>query len=82
MKSEDGGTAFPHVNPVTAQTYNAGMTLRDWFAGQALQGLFAWSVERGIGNMLDPGDARAVDSLFAQAAYRIADAMLSQRKEN
>ena len=36
----DGGPAFPHVgNPQSGFDYIAmGMTLRDWFAGQALAG--------------------------------------------
>jgi hypothetical protein len=49
---DDGGSAFPQPlafdpangNPVTADMYFAkvsGMTLRDWFAGQALAGTCA-----------------------------------------
>lgn len=52
-----------------------GMTLRDWFAGQALAGMMAY-----------PGDARygswnnnaPVEEAAAQA-YRHADAMLAER---
>lgn len=42
------------------------MHLRDWFAGQALAGLIAPS------SRTDPG-------AFARDAYRIADAMLTER---
>jgi len=41
--NNDGGPAFPCSDIVTAngdvQTGGNGMTLRDWFAGQALVGL-------------------------------------------
>lgn len=55
------GPAFPN-SPVTS-----GMSLRDWFAGQALAGLASMSMH--------PGDRR----LAVEAAYQYADAMLAQR---
>ena len=49
-----------------------GMTLRDWFAGQALSGMaIPWNA--GPGPL---AQSRAV------AAYTIADAMLAAREEN
>jgi hypothetical protein len=48
-----------------------GMTLRDWFAGQALAGLVAWE---GIGNA---PDFHAMD---AGRCYAMADAMLAARE--
>ena len=60
---EDGGPAFPQVNETS------GMSLRDWFAGQALAGIVAnpkW-------DML-PLDQAAV------TAYIAADEMLARRK--
>jgi hypothetical protein len=71
-KTNDGGTAFPqHVINPTAESYsaasNAGMTLRDWFAGQVLIGL---SVRRE--GRTDAHDARN--------AYLLADAMLKARE--
>lgn len=64
----DGGFAFPSVggspDAGVAWRYH-GMTLRDWFAGQALAGLLANS-----GHF--PGNP-------AEAAYRYADAMLAAR---
>lgn len=44
-----------------------GMTLRDWFAGQAVTGLIAQTNEAMSA------------SLLAQEAYMVADAMLAQR---
>jgi hypothetical protein len=44
---DDGGAAFPNIPPCDANGHPAigyshlelGMTLRDWFAGQALNGV-------------------------------------------
>ena len=66
----DGGPAFPTTNEVGSRgeyrvEYRDGMTLRDWFVGQAL-----------AGGVCHPGDAACV----AADAYRIADAMLAVRE--
>jgi hypothetical protein len=59
----DGGPAFP--TPAGIQ-HNDGMTLRDYFAAAALQGLMASR------NFLDEYDGKYV--------YEIADAMLKARE--
>lgn len=51
-----------------------GMTLRDWFAGQVIAGLY--SVE-GLTN--DIGDD--VVEADARFSYRVADAMMEARKD-
>ncbi len=68
--SDDGGLAFPSAPEGYEPAH--GMTLRDWFAGQALAGILA---NEGVG--------RTVDTKLADAmhAYRMADAMLAARKE-
>lgn len=60
--------------PVTAgqQVYTTGMTLRDWFAGQALAGICGDGI---------PGSHHNPVST-ARAAYDYADAMLSTRNES
>ena len=63
--STAGGPAFPVVFEDSKSYY--GMSLRDYFAGQALMGFCAHS-----GGFLGPG-------AYADA-YRIADAMLAQRE--
>ena len=77
-----GGPAFP-LHPRMAETLgccpsasDAGMTLRDYFAAKAMQGLMgrAWQ---------DPATGNAPDNVFdlwAKAAYATADAMLKARK--
>jgi len=63
----DGGPAFP--TPAGIQ-HNDGMTLRDYFAAAALQGLLA-SIQP---NQLWSGDDVAI------TCYRTADAMLKARE--
>ena len=66
MKDRDGGPAFPgtavRIPPIV------GMSLRDWFAGQALSGLVVTADETSAGADLTTG-----------AAYEYADAMLKAR---
>jgi hypothetical protein len=69
--TNDGGPAFPvpdshHANGQVQYGAN-GMTLRDWFAGQALQGLLARA---------KTSDGGAI----AKDAYTLADAMFEARK--
>jgi hypothetical protein len=60
----DGGPAFP--GPETT-TNPQGMSLRDWFAGQALAGMLADHERNGY-----PKD-------YAKNAYLFADAMIAAR---
>lgn len=66
--SDKGGSAFPHE----AGRTNTGMTLRDYFAAKAMQGMLAYSSESG-----DWGNVKAY--YVAAGAYAIADAMLAER---
>lgn len=74
-EKHDGGPAFPQmqccdeegrISPVVID----GMSLRDWFAGLAMQGLIA-SNDPGAGDRLDE---------IPQYAYGIADAMIAARE--
>lgn len=68
---KDGGQAFPHLQPTDPQfAYSEnGMSLRDWFAGQALAGMLA-------NPALDRSYAMNLDS----AAYLIADGLIAARE--
>jgi hypothetical protein len=64
MNKETGGPAFPTGTGVTP--YNPGMTLRDYFAAKALQGILA--------------DSDCFWDGAAPLAYQYADAMLKARQ--
>ena len=64
MKKETGGPAFP------TGTAFQGMTLRDYFAAKAMQGILS-SPQYWIGE----------DSQLVNAAYELADAMLKEREK-
>lgn len=75
-KKANGGTAFPVV--VEDVISSDGMTLRDWFAGQAIGGMLASQyVSEHAG--LYKTDAEMVEGL-ALRSYQIADAMLAARE--
>jgi hypothetical protein len=71
-KINDGGPAFPSTIQYFPDDKNAneeqGMTLRDWFAGQALTGMVSYVVEG------------ATFENVAEDAYKAADAMLKARE--
>lgn len=77
-KINDGGPAFPvsserNANGEILWGFN-GMSLRDWFAGQALAGeLSAQNDSTGIWT------ERLFEKL-AERSYKIADAMLKARE--
>jgi len=78
-------SAFPWFedHPIHGSRGEAGMSLRDWFAGQALAGLLADDretpacVSRGPEGIEQERKAFACN--VAKAAYRFADAMLAAR---
>lgn len=65
---KDGGQAFPHGNP--EQGGDIGMTLRDYFAGQALAG----ATSNPLWDSTDWED-------IATLSYDAADAMLGARNK-
>ena len=61
-KRDTGGQAFP--KSVSGMGGNEGMTLRDYFAGQALLRIASFDIPGGI----------------SKRCYMIADAMLKERE--
>lgn len=69
LKPKDGGPAFPENVPTQHGNRSiGGMTLRDYFAAKAMQGLLASDV---VGPMHE----------FVGRAYEIADMMLKAREQ-
>ena len=62
---DDGGPAFPFAEATTDFSVSPGMTLRDWFAGQALS------------TMREP-EYTSFEKI-AGIAYKTADAMIAAR---
>jgi hypothetical protein len=69
------GVAFPgHYGP------NAGMSLRDWLAGQAIAGAVNASAETlGLFASLAEKQGRESPEIVASLAYELADAMIAER---
>lgn len=72
----NGGPAFPtmHIDCNGSGSIQGGMSLRDWFAGQALAGMLDFS---GAHSYQFADDAVALE--VATSAYEIADAMIRAR---
>ena len=69
MSKENGGPAFPVTGHWGAPNADRnGMSLRDYFAAKALQGLLADT------------NIKSSAEEFASRAYGVADAMLEARK--
>jgi hypothetical protein len=82
---DTGGPAFPlpaFVHPNThavesaaSYTGEGGMTLRQWYAGMALQGMLASGVQDAVSQ--ECGD---IPTRIAQHACRFADALIAAEK--
>lgn len=74
-KNENGGPAFPfdEKNSYDGSHYHSheGMSLRDWFAGQALAGF-----------VVRQSAAFSDAETGAKFAYRYADAMMAEREKD
>lgn len=67
MSKDDGGAALPRLVSMTGAPDQEGMSLRDWFAGMALSGLYADAST----------DLSCAD--HAELCFKQADAMLKER---
>ena len=98
----DGGPEFPRIQHICLNERNdtwgevfttPGMTLRDWFAGMALQGLLTQRQEKSDYGMSDEDGGIVYKGMFttnsrhgsdadeaARDAYEFADEMLAARE--
>ena len=74
MSKNDGGQAFPHGDMVHGGC--TGMSLRDYFAAKAMQGLILNEAEDGT---IGSGN---VQPALAELSYLIADSMLAERAKD
>ena len=72
---DDGGPAFPRPAVEYRCGPQEGMSLRDWFAGQALAGMMAHSDTN-----IDPDPTELV-KYMKYGPWLIADAMLAARSK-
>ena len=76
---KDGGPAFPHDKYTKREDgqwgvfASGGMSLRDWFAGQALPAVIRQC------NPLEKEFGETMPGMFARRSYEAADAMLAAR---
>jgi len=71
MTQKDGGPAFAALatSPMGDVHHQPGMSLRDWFAGQAMAAMYSRSPDEAPFKMSD----------LTAKAYAAADAMLAER---
>lgn len=82
-KINTGGPAFPFIqwrspDGMIGTDLSAGMTLRDWFAGQALP-----QVMNSVSGLDMPTGttSKMLSEVIAVQAYELADAMLAERSK-
>lgn len=78
-KINDGGPAFPRASTLKPNGESwtdsqFGMTLRDWFAGQAMAEIYAARFD------LNYTGGETIGQAVARNSYDLADAMLAARE--
>lgn len=79
MADPKGGYAFP-VSWGDGTVPDFGMTLRDWFAGQALGSVLIVTAQ-GLNRPEPKFAGEKVSAVLAREAYAIADAMMAEREK-
>lgn len=80
--ADGGGPAFPLKEPLSNDWQ--GMTLCDYFAGQALAGLSQFILAHSSQSYMEQASKQAklpYDALLARIAYQLADAMMAERNK-
>lgn len=86
INKNTGGCAFPWTDPSEQSGLpgqSAGMTLRDYFAAKAMQGLVHHAFKYMVDERKEPATdaALAVMKDIGPVAYKIADAMIAEREK-
>jgi len=78
VSKETGGWAFPgEIEQATRSNIKSpGMTLRDYFAGQAIAGFASAQDKNGVWRAVDCEEGIAIQ------CYKIADAMIKERNND
>ena len=71
MNNNDGEPAFPYILPSNHNGGKSGMSLRDYFASKAMQGIIS------SGKLILASDFKSI----SRNAYSIADRMIEERKK-
>ena len=82
--AKDGGPAFPSVlySHERAENWSTdGMSLRDWFAGQAISICSGNMREYDLAKAFGGRNAITTEEIIAYQAYALADAMLAERSK-
>ena len=84
-KVDDGGPAFPVSSCVNAsgETHDSmirGMSLRDWFAGQALAGILSNADAIVALTDVSKASGKSITGTITDKCYNHADAMLAARR--
>lgn len=74
MTKNAGGAAFPIIGAENTNYVHEGMTLRDYFAAKAMQGLMSACDNTGTWT------ATGISDEVAKNAYEVADAMIAARE--
>lgn len=89
MSAKDGGPAFAGYR--AGETFQTGMSLRDYFAGQVIAGVFAGGSHREVASEIAREQqmhemgltvaqiADQASKRIAAMVYEVADAMIAER---
>lgn len=79
MSKPENPYMYPHVEPGNYEQFHGGISLRDWFAGQALSSVMGTATNLGESK---PDDRRETFAMIAGFLYEMADAMLAERSKS
>jgi len=81
MNKQTGGPAFPVTSDNYANPDSTGMTLRDYFAAKAMQGIFNTAIEWFPTDQSQDEESLKLFKDIAQDSYAMADAMIKAREQ-